>query len=56
MFWGGVDIAVTAVGNRKQSTCWKVPLFLWSKGVVKLKKGTPKELRGACLLFVIFVL
>ena len=30
--------------------------FLWFKGVFKVKKGTPKELRGVCLLFVTLLL
>ena len=42
-----------AVGNRKQNAR---PFFARFKGVLKLKKGTPKELRGACQLFVIHVL
>ena len=36
----------TAVGNRKQNACKGGPFFARFKGVLKLKKGTPRELRG----------
>ena len=59
MLWGEVDIAATPTGVEIESKINRfggVPFLPLFTGVFKLKKGTPKELRGACLLRVILVL
>ena len=58
LLWGDVDIAVMLLLLEVESRIHGLggrPFFARFKGVLKLKKDTPKEPRSACPQFVIHV-
>ena len=51
--WGDVDNAATPTGGRKRKQNTLFCGVARFKRIFKLKKSTPKELRGACLQLVL---